>query len=72
MHRCATYGMEPIEHIAADYRNTRCVNGNEGPEVRDVPPELLESLAPCLEIARGADEPANGHTVVFRSSVLHR
>ena len=72
MHRCVTYGMEPIEHIAADYRNTRCVYGNEGPEVRDVPHELLESLTPCLEIARGADEPTNGHTVVFRSSVLHR
>ena len=28
---CVTYGMEPIESIAADYRNTRYVLGNEGP-----------------------------------------
>jgi len=68
-----TYGMEPIESIAADYRNTRVVvGGNEGTEVRDVPPELLESITPCLEIARGADEPPGGHAVVFRSVVLRR
>ena len=77
MHRCVRYGMEPIECVAADYRNTRrvegCAYGIEAPEkVRDVPPELLDSLTPCLEIARGADEPPGGHAVVFRAVVLHR
>ena len=28
---CVTYGMEPIESIAADYRNTRYVLGSDGP-----------------------------------------
>lgn len=69
--------MEPIESVAVDYRNTRrvegCAYGIEEPEkVRDVPPELLDSLTPCLEIARGVDEPPGGQAVVFRAVVLHR
>jgi hypothetical protein len=69
--------MEPIESVATHYRNTRRVEGGasgiDAPEkVRDVPPELLDSLAPCLEIARGADEPPGGDAVVFRAVVLHR
>jgi len=40
--------------------------------VRDVPPALLETITPCLEIARAPDEPPGGHAVVFRSTVLRR
>ena len=33
---CVTYGMEPIESIAADYRNTRNVLGSDGGHAQEV------------------------------------
>ena len=72
---CVEHGMEGIDVVARNYANGP--HGSErapaqmedGWEVRDVPPDELDRLQPCMEIARAPTETGRW-AVVFRAVVV--